>query len=42
MTMRYAHLAPGYLADAVRTLDKPTKGRGGTGTKTGTNAGGKK
>lgn len=42
MTMRYAHLAPGYLSDAVRTLDKPAKGRGGTGTKTGTNAGDKK
>lgn len=42
MTMRYAHLAPGYLADAVRTLDRPTKSRGGTGTKTGTTAGAKK
>jgi site-specific recombinase XerD len=42
MTMRYAHLAPGYLADAVRTLDKPPKGRGGTGTNTGTSAAGKK
>jgi integrase len=26
MTMRYAHLSPGFLADAVRKLDAPSSG----------------
>lgn len=36
MTMRYAHLSREFLAEAVRTLDRPLPDRDGTGTKTGT------
>jgi site-specific recombinase XerD len=33
MTMRYAHLSPEFLSDAVRTLDRPFHRRRKTGVK---------